>query len=24
VQGSIEVFEDATVNWADYTIPSSW
>ncbi|KAH6845737.1 hypothetical protein B0I37DRAFT_191526 [Chaetomium sp. MPI-CAGE-AT-0009] len=24
VQGSIEVFKDATVNWADYTIPSSW
>ncbi|KAH7304279.1 hypothetical protein B0I35DRAFT_445440 [Stachybotrys elegans] len=24
VQGSIEVFKDAKVNWADYTIPSSW
>ncbi|KAK3291538.1 uncharacterized protein B0H64DRAFT_409236 [Chaetomium fimeti] len=24
VQGSIEVFKDATVNWADYAIPSSW
>ncbi|KAG7286973.1 hypothetical protein NEMBOFW57_006473 [Staphylotrichum longicolle] len=24
VQGSIDVFKDATVNWVDYTIPSSW
>jgi len=24
VQGSIDVFKDATVNWADYTIPPSW
>lgn len=24
VQGSIEVFKDATVNWADYAIPPSW
>lgn len=24
VEGSIEMFKDATVNWVDYTIPSSW
>ncbi|GJC78858.1 hypothetical protein ColLi_01696 [Colletotrichum liriopes] len=24
VQGSNEVFKDATMNWADYAIPSSW
>ncbi|KAK4247271.1 hypothetical protein C7999DRAFT_41421 [Corynascus novoguineensis] len=24
VEGSIDLFKDATVNWADYTIPSSW
>ncbi|KAK7936656.1 uncharacterized protein PG986_015094 [Apiospora aurea] len=24
VQGSIEVFKDATVDWATYAIPSSW
>jgi hypothetical protein len=24
VEGSIEVLKDATVNWADYTIPPSW
>ncbi|KAK8040325.1 hypothetical protein PG991_000113 [Apiospora marii] len=24
VQGSIEVFKDATVDWASYAIPSSW
>ncbi|KAL8366347.1 hypothetical protein RB595_004899 [Gaeumannomyces hyphopodioides] len=24
VEGSIEVFKDATVSWADYTIPPSW
>ncbi|KAL2192556.1 hypothetical protein P885DRAFT_72901 [Corynascus similis CBS 632.67] len=24
VEGSIDVFKDATMNWADYTIPPSW